>query len=147
VLVANASRARLFERDPDNGALRELWSFVHPDSRVKGVELAHDRPGHAMKSQARTQYQPHTSPEDRELDRFAHELAEVLEAAALDNSLARWALIASNPLLGRLRAVLRNGAAARLEHHEERDLTIYVGADLEHRVTSILAPDATESPR
>lgn len=30
VLIGNAARARLFERDPDNGAMRELADFVHP---------------------------------------------------------------------------------------------------------------------
>ena len=46
VLVANASRARLFDRDAENGAMRETASFVHPQSRMKGRELGRDRPGY-----------------------------------------------------------------------------------------------------
>lgn len=40
VLVANASRARLFDRDAENGAMRETASFVHPQSRMKGRNWA-----------------------------------------------------------------------------------------------------------
>jgi len=138
VLVANGSRARLFERDPENGAMRELSAYVHPATRMKGVELGHDRPGQSMKSAAHTQYEPHTPVGERELHEFAQQLSEELEAAAHDNRLARWTLIASNPLLGRLRAALGHGAAARLERHVERDLTTLVGAELEGRVRSLL---------
>ena len=57
VLVANASRARLFERDAENGAMRETASFVHPQTRLKGQALGHDRPGHAHKGVASTAFQ------------------------------------------------------------------------------------------
>lgn len=142
VLVANGSRARLFERDPENGAMRELSGYVHPTSRMKAADLGRDRPGQAMKGVAHTQYQPHTPIDERELHAFAQQLAGELEAAVQDNRLRRWSLIASNPFLGRLRATLAPGAAARLDRHVERDVTSFVGSDLEARVSALLAIEA-----
>lgn len=138
VLLANASRARLFERDHDNGALRELGDFVHPDSRLKSAALSHDRAGQGAKGSARAHFEPPTSPKEREQEHFAEQLAHYLEEAALAERLVGWALIASNPFLGRLRGALGSTAAARLRHHVDRDLTSFAGQELEQRVTELL---------
>lgn len=138
VLVANGARARLFVRDPDNGALRELESHVHPASRIAPGQLGHDRPGQAFKGAAHTAFAPHTDPHERELTAFARELSARLEAAVLDHRLGRWSLIASSPFLGRLRAELGARAVACLDAHIDRDLTTLDGAELEARVTSLL---------
>lgn len=140
VLVANAARARLFERDPDNGALRELASFVHPASRVKASALEPDRPGRVARGQAATDLEPRTSALHREQDHFARELAQVLESAARENRLHRWTLVASNPFLGRLLGVLDASARALLREHAERDLTAFSGRDLERRIAALLEP-------
>jgi protein required for attachment to host cells len=138
VLIANSARARLFERDADNGALRELAAFVHPLSRARGTALADDRPGQAMKGAARTQYEPHTDPREREQQRFAHELAQRVEEGALAHRMAGLVLIASDPFLGLLRAALGHAATALAPRHVPRDFTKYQGSDLEHRVTQAL---------
>ena len=140
LLVANASRARLFERDADNGALRELEGFVHPESRMKSSELRHDRAGSAPKGLSRSTFEPPTSPGEREEEHFAAELAGHLEAAARDNRMPGWALIASSPFLGRLRGALGSAAAARLTQHVDRDLTMLAGRELEERVRELVPP-------
>jgi len=138
LLVANGSRARLFQRDPENGALRELSAFVHPATRMKASELGHDRPGQAMKGVAHTQFEPHTPLDEREMQQFAQQLAHELETAAQAHRFGRWSLIASNPFLGRLRTTLGHGAMSLLDRSIERDLTSFVGADLESRVSDLL---------
>ena len=138
VLLANASRARLFERDAENGAMRELAAFVHPASRVKGSTLGHDRPGHAAKGLASTNFEPVTPLKEREQQHFAQQLAEHVEAAVLDGRVPRWMLIASSPFLGRLRAALGSAAAARLALYVDRDLSRWQGAELERRVAALL---------
>lgn len=140
LLVANASRARLFERDPDNGALRELDGFVHPQSRLKGSDLRHDRAGAGAKGASHASFEPPTSPAEREELHFAAELASRLDAAARGHLMPGWALIASSPFLGRLRAALSATAAARLTQHVERDLTTLAGRELEERVRELLPP-------
>lgn len=138
VLVANAARARCFVRDADNDAMRELQSFVHPASRLPAQDLAHDRGGKAMKSQASTQYQPHTDPHDKAQLEFARELAAHLEQAALAHAYPGLAIFASAPFLGVLRGELGAATQALLRASVALDLTTCVGTDLEQRVSRAL---------
>lgn len=138
VLVANAARARSFARDPENNAMRELRSFVHPASRLKGEALADDRAGLAFKGQASTQYAPHTNPHDKEHEQFARELAKYLDEAALAHQYPGLALIASPAFLGELRAHLGPATQALVRASVPLDLSIYEGSELEHRVAQAL---------
>lgn len=138
VVIANASKARVFERDPDNDAMRELASYVHAASRLKGVELGLDRPGQARKSAASTAFQPHTLPREREHARFAHELAQMLESAALEHRMPEWTLLASNPFLGELKAALGQAAQRLLQTSLALDLSACQGRELELRVHEAL---------
>jgi protein required for attachment to host cells len=140
VLVANGTRARCFERDSENNALRQLATFVHPESRLKRQAMEDDRPGHAFKgAAASTQFEPHTDPHAKELARFADELVAQLDEAATSHRFKRLALIASNPLLGELRSRLGAAARERLDTSVALDLTAYADGELEHRVARALA--------
>jgi protein required for attachment to host cells len=139
VLVANGTRARCFERDSENNALREIADFVHPKGRLKGQALESDRPGHAFKGAASTQLEPHTDPHVKERARFADELVAMLDEAALSHRFERLALIASNPLLGELRSRLGTACRQRLHASVALDLTTYADSELEHRVAHALA--------
>jgi len=142
VLVANAARARLFERDPENKAMREVASFVHPQTRLKGQALGHDRPGKASKGVASTAFPPHTDPHQKEHAEFARELAHRLEELALEHRYPRLAIFASSPFLGELNAQL--GAATRklLQASVVLDLTAFDDGELEHRVEQALQTTA-----
>lgn len=142
LLVANGSRARCFERDSENNALREIADFVHPEGRLRRQALESDRPGHALKGAASTQFEPRTDPHAKELARFADELVAQLDEAALSHRFKRLALIASNPLLGELRSRLGAAARERLDASVALDLTAYADGELEHRVAQALAAQA-----
>lgn len=142
VLVANAARARCFVRDPDNQALRELASFVHPQSRLKGSQLGDDRGGLVHKGVASTQFAPHTDPHDKAHAEFARELAQHLEQAALDHQFAGLSLLASDPFLGVLRAHLGAATQRALGASVSLDLTGFEGRELEQRVAQALRPPA-----
>lgn len=135
VVVANAARARIFERDDEDQVLREIADCVHTPSRQKASELDDDRPGKARKSQASTAFTPHTETRDREHQHFAHEIAQLLEDAALTQDMPGLVLLASNPFLGELKAELGAAAQRLLKFSVPVDLTIYQHADLEQRVT------------
>jgi len=139
VVVANAARARCFERDPDNNALRELTDLVHPPSRLKGRALSDDRDGHALKgAAASTQFQPRTDPHSKEHALFAREVATFVESGAAAGHFERLCLIASATFLGELRAHLGEHSRSRLHVSAALDLTIYSGSDLEHRVAQAI---------
>jgi protein required for attachment to host cells len=138
VLIANAARARCFERDDENNAMRELGSFVHPQSRLKAEALGEERGGLVHKGVASTQYAPRTSAHEREHAQFARELAHYLEEAALAHRFPGLALIASNPFLGELRAHLGDATRRLLKASVAIDLTSYSYAELERRVAQAL---------
>ncbi len=93
-----------------------------------------DRPGRVRKGAASTAFEPHTAPRARERTHFAHELAQMLEAAALARRMPGLVLLASNPFLGDLKAALGPAAAALLKACMAVDLRLLQGSDLEHRV-------------
>lgn len=140
VMLANAARARLLGRDPDNGALRELDDFVNPRARLKASTLDRERPGRGATGSRRTAFEPPTEPDEHERQRFAQELARHLEALALQNRLSPWLLAASSPFLGTLRAALGPHAQALLVQHAERDLTPLALHALEPRLRQLLPP-------
>lgn len=142
LVIANAARARVFERDDANGAIREIDDLVHPASRAKEAALGTHPPGRVRKGVASTAFEPHTEPHARERARFAHELARKLEDAALARRMPDLVLIASNPFLGKLKAALGPAAGAILKASVVGDLTLLQGAELEHRVSQLLGERA-----
>lgn len=138
LLVANAARARCFERDPENGHLRELAGFVHEQSRLKRSQLGDDRPGHAMKGGASTQFEAHTDVHQKHREQFARELAAYLDEAALAHRYDKLVLIASTPFLGELRAQLGDASRRCMVTSQALDLTELGGRDLESRVRSAM---------
>ena len=140
VMLANAARARLLGRDPDSGALRELDEFVNPGSRLRASALDGERPGRGSTGSRRTACEPHTPAAQHERQRFAQLLAGHLEALALAHRLSPWALAASSPFLGALRAALGPHAAALLVQQAERDLTPLTLHALQPRLCQLLPP-------
>lgn len=138
VLVANASRARSFVRDADNNAMRELRSFVHPESRQSGPAAGAEHAGRVFKGAASTQFVPHTDPRDKEHDAFAGELAAYLEESALAHLYSRLEIIAGKAFLGALRAHLGPAARRLLSVSVPLDLTLDQGAELERKVAQAL---------
>ncbi|HEX5687388.1 MAG TPA: host attachment protein [Ideonella sp.] len=138
VLVANAARARCFERDAASTRLREVAGFVHEQSRLKAGQLGADRPGHALKGSASTQFEPHTDVHGKHRTQFARELAAYLDEAALAHRYDKLALIASNPFLGELRAQLGDASRRCVVVSQVHDLTELSGRELEERITSAM---------
>ena len=143
IVLANAARARILERDANGGRLLELADLVHPQSREKVSELTSDQEGHAQKSHgapggAGTAFQPRTTPHEKEHAVFARELAHNLEQAVVQGRCPALVLIASDPFLGELKSHLGHAAAKVVSATLARDLTSFAGQQLEHRVTEAL---------
>jgi protein required for attachment to host cells len=141
ILIANASTARCFELEAD-GKLKLLDSFAHPDSRKPGSTLGSDRPGHIEgegHGLGSASYQPRIDPKSWEHEKFAKELAAVLNAAVAAHRFERVFLIASNPFLGQIKSHLDAQAGKRLAGGIAADLTSYEGRDLKARVEEALA--------
>lgn len=140
VVIANASRARVYVGDGKTAKLELVRQFAHAQSRAKGTELLSDRPGHAASGRGarRTALEPDTQVKRHEQERFAHELALALDTAHTKKQFDRLVLIASAAFLGMLKSALPKGVARVLTHTEGRDLTNVPEAELGERVRNLM---------
>lgn len=141
VLLANAQRARCFERQSSDHALVELADFVHPTPTMGGtsgamtgaLDKGHGRTGHAG-----TQLEPHTEAHAKERRSFARQLADYLDTNAATHQYQALVLMASSPMLGELKPLFSVAVEKALERCIAIDLTSYQGADLKERVDRAL---------
>jgi len=108
VLVAESSRAKIFEIKRPGGALVELEDLAHPASRRHEQDITSDLPGRAYDSQGgqRHAMEEPTSPKHQEAVVFSRELAERLEAARIDGAFDQLVLVAPPAFMGLLREQL-----------------------------------------
>lgn len=143
ILVANARRARCFERQAPDFTLTELADFVYPPSNITIEASAGDRTGAAGKGHGRTghagtQFEPHTDSNAKERGSFARQLAKHLNEGVAGQSCTGLVLIASSPMLGELKPCLSHAAGKVLRNCVAADLTRYQGAELKQRIDHAL---------
>jgi protein required for attachment to host cells len=127
ILVANASRARLFRERGKSLALVE--TFEHEASRARVRDLMADaqgrkpngQPGHATGH--RPGAEPDTDPKEVEVQKFAHELADALEDSLLEHAWERIVIMAPPHFLGLLRGVVSSQVSRRIELDLGKDYT------------------------
>lgn len=147
ILVANAHRARCFERDGKDTPLAELTDFVAPRSRVVSDGFGGDTTGEAGKGHGRTahsgtQFEPHTGAREKERADLAGRIADYLNEAAAAQRCDKLTLIASSPMLGALKPRLNPAANKLLKHCVSGDFTRLQGNALKERIDAALAlPD------
>ena len=136
ILVANASLARLFSRDSPTDPLVPLATLEHPDSRLKGSQLADDRPGHEAtdNSPGGNRFEPRSDVRRREHERFAREIAARLDAGLAAGEFDALCLFASSPFLGELKAQLSEAVDKRVQLALDSDLTALGLAEIERRL-------------
>ena len=136
IVVANASLARLFSRDSPTDPLVPLATMKHPESRLKGSELADDRPGHEAtdNSSGGNRYVPRSDVRRKEHQRFAREIAERLETGLVAGEFSTLWLFASSPFLGELKEQLSDAVDKRLQFALDSDLTSFGLAEIEQRL-------------
>jgi protein required for attachment to host cells len=138
-VIANASRARVLEEGSRAGRYVHVADLVHPQSRQKGIALAGDRPGHAHAEGAGfagTSFAPHTDPRERERDRFAQEVARLLDQGIADGRCAGLVLAASSPFLGHLKTHLGAQAKKAIVRTLDADYTALSDRELSERLTA-----------
>lgn len=135
ILIANASRARLLQREP-GCPLVVIGSFDHPQSRSMSSELGDDRAGQerADRSFGGAAYQPRTDAKENEHLRFARELAAHLEQQAQQGRFRSLVLYASSPFLGELKAQLGSVTERFVTATHDLDLTSVGLVELEQRI-------------
>lgn len=116
VVGADSARARIYNA-ASGGKLTELRDLLHPQSRTRPEDLVSDRPGRRANSLGRGLHGvggEHDAPHKEEADRFARELANVLDEAARKGRYERLHVIAAPSFLGLLRKHLSNETRKRV---------------------------------
>lgn len=143
ILIADARRARCFERHGADRTLTELKDFIYPHTPLQGQAEGGDLTGaagkgHGRSAHAGTQFEPHT--EDRAKDRssFARQLAAYLNEGFTGHRYNALVLIATSPMLGELKPELSAGASKLLKRSVVSDLSHYTGTELMERIDHAL---------
>jgi protein required for attachment to host cells len=143
LVVANASRARILEEGETQTGKRRPYvhvaDLVHTQSRQKGMDLGGDRAGHKEGSSpglAGAAYTPRTDPREREHDRFAREVAQMLDKAVAAHRCAGLVLVASSPFLGHLKSHLGEQATKAVVRTLDADYTALDEPELADRLAS-----------
>lgn len=153
ILVADASRARLFSKDriAKNG-LHELKVYSHPESRAKNLELVTDRPGRMAQSSAgnghgpgaggahgaRSGMEPDMTPKEVEHELFARELCADLLRGLSDHAYDDLVLVANPQFLGTLRQVVDTQVQKRVSATVDKDYTMLKPQELEEHLAEHL---------
>ena len=123
ILVANASKAKLFANQGPKKGLRLLKELTHPESRQKNAELVTDRAGHMQASDGHSARQPQTEPKHNEARSFAQELARELSNGRTTNQFNRVILVAPPSFMGLLNGLLDSPTSQIVSDRFEKDYT------------------------
>jgi protein required for attachment to host cells len=124
VVVADASRARIFQADTPAGALTEIETLAHPESRLHEGDLVSDRSGQDL--------DPNTGGHNmgrgkewkqEEIGHFAKEVCLHLEQGHSKGSYAKLYLMAAPAFLGELRQHLAKPVHSLVAGEIAKDLT------------------------
>lgn len=129
IAVADSGKARIFSRAKKFSKLEEIETLVHPESRLKGVDLVTDRPGQVHESHAYGESPNEaTRPKELEAQRFAREIADRLERGRKKGEYRHLVLVAAPRFLGRLRNCLDAETREHVAAEVDKDLTRADGA-------------------
>jgi len=130
VLVADASRARLFKALKRNGPLEELRDWTHPESRLHEGDLVTDGDGSNSGPSGRYGVAADPVHKPAEAERFAHELVRDLEKARAEGAFSRIYLMASPKVLGMLHKYASTELLDRVSGEIAKDLTTHSAEDV-----------------
>ena len=148
IVVADSSRARIFEVPPRSREIHEVEDFVNPYGRAQARELQTDANGRAYARSGGDQpthaMDPRSDPVAHETELFAKRLCQVLDQARAQHRYETLCLVAAPKFLGLLRGNLSKEAAKLVTREIDKDLSADDAASIYHRVTGKEPPSRRE---
>lgn len=125
ILVADGTKARLFEIAEKDHSIVEVEDRFNPEGKASGRELSQERPQsvHDRFGPGRHSIEPHTGLRQKSAEVFARELNDVLERGRLDHRYKDVVLIAPAHFLGTLNATLNKHVRACVTAELPKNLT------------------------
>jgi len=129
ILVADRSRARLFTIERPRGPLIDLSNHDNPDARRHERDLVTDKPGRESDAggPGRSAFEG-PSAKEGSAERFARELADMLEKGRAEGRFKCLYLVAAPHFLGTLREAI-DGVTYRCVDHEIAKDVVHEGAE------------------
>lgn len=133
IIVADGSRARIFEAVRAGADMHERETLAHPASRLHEQELTSDLPGRAFDSsgEGRHAMGSKVEPKKHEVEEFAKQIAGHLDKARTENRLDNIVVIAAPAMLGMLRSALSAETKKLVATEIDKDLTQHSVADIQ----------------
>lgn len=124
VVVADSSRARIFQLKGPGIPMEELHTLAHPEGRLHERELQSDRPGRAFDSRGNQRHAmgQDVSPAEQEQLAFGREIRDLVEQGRNSQAFDRLYLVAPPVLLGVLRKCLGDQARKCVEKELGKNL-------------------------
>ena len=124
ILVANRSHARLLESIWPDKSLKRLQDIPHPQGQLKNSDINSDRPGRSFDSvgQGRHAMSTKQEPVEHIAQKFALDLAELLNEGRMIKAYDKLVLIAEPKFLGFLRLALDKNTAYLVTQSVDKDL-------------------------
>jgi len=115
VIVADSTRARIFNAESSSADLSETEGLLHPESRLHDRDITADLPGRSFdsKGSGRHAMEPPTDPKQELAIEFARTIARHLEASRVKRDYEQLVIVAAPSFLGLLRDQL-NSACRKL---------------------------------
>ena len=120
VIIADASRARVFKSARGLNKLAEIEDFIHSESRLTDKELMSDTS--RISANRRGSLQPRTFPKDHEEQIFARQLGKHLKEIHSKEPYDELVLVASPRFLGMLRNELHASIANLVSYTIDKEL-------------------------
>lgn len=130
VVVADASRARLFKAEKRNGPIEELRDFAHPASRLHEGELVSDGEGKLNGPGSNPAMADEPSHKQDEARQFAAQLCAELERAISAGECASCYWIAPPKFLGLLRENAAHALRDKISGEIDKDLVRHSAEDI-----------------
>ncbi len=136
VLVADATRARVFITDRPQGPLHEIEDMVHPEGRLHARELTSDSPGRTYDSvgQGRHSLVEPTNQKHIEIQAFAHRIAKYFQELHAREPTIDVILVAAPALLGLLRKQFDKTPMKAVDREVDKNLTHMSAAEISKRL-------------
>ena len=135
IIVADASRARIFEK-ASSKELHERETLTHPESRMHEQDITSDLPGRAFDSSGEGRHAMGSKhePKQHEKQEFAKQVADHLDKARTENRLANLVVIAAPGMLGLLRDALSAETSKLVSAEVDKDLTQHSVHDIQQHL-------------
>lgn len=124
VVVCDASKGRLFHSPGNIKKLSLIEDLEHPASRAKGSDLVTSRPGSAKKQAGvHGGFPPNTPPKEIEEERFAIQIAHLLNKKRAEKAFERLILVAPPNFMGTIQKHLDPSVKKQIAFSIKKNLT------------------------